>query len=151
MSLIFAVLLFMLAVTLVISDALLKNNIAIRLGGIVFMAVGVLWISQSMEHNKAIIYGIVAVVFLVIIRIWAQKNAAKIEKVMNGIQTTENVTIDQKGLTLTSLNPEGTVRIDGQRYKAICHSTNIPPNYPITVIGINNMTLSVSPIIPSSQ
>ncbi len=150
MSMIFAILLFIFAVSLVISDALIKNNAAIRLGGIVFLSVGVLWVSQSMESEKAIIYGIVAIVLLVIIRLWAQKNASTIEKLMNGVQSNENVQIDQTGLTLTSLNPEGTVRINGQRYKASSIKGNIPPNYPIKVVGVDKKTLSVVPETPSN-
>jgi membrane-bound ClpP family serine protease len=147
---IFAILLFLFAISLVISDALIKNNTAIRLGGIVFLSVGVMWVSQSMETDKAIIYGIVAIVLLVIIRLWAQKNAATIEKLMNGVQSNENIQIDQTGLTLTSLNPEGTIRINGQRYKASSMKGNIPPNYPIKVVGVDKKTLSVVPETPSN-
>jgi membrane-bound ClpP family serine protease len=142
---IFAILLFLFAVSLVISDALIKNNPAIRLGGIVFLSVGVLWVSQSMETDKAIIYGLTALVLLVFVRIWAQKNTSKIEKLMNGVQSTENIHVEQKGLTLTSLNPDGTVRINGQRYKATSVKGNIPPNYPIKVVGVDKKTLSVVP------
>ena len=147
----FTILLFLFAISLVISDVLLKKNLAIRLGGIVFLAVGVLWISQSMENEKAIIYGISALLLLLLIRFIMQKNAAKLEKLMIGVQSNENIHIDQTGLTLTSLNPDGMVRINGQRYKAISTSVNIPPNYPIKVVGIDKKTISVRPDSPSSQ
>ena len=151
MSMIFAILLFLFAVSLVISDALIKNNIAIRLGGIIFLTVGVLWISQSMETKEALTYGITSLVILVVIRIGAQKNASKIEKLMNGVQSTENIHVEQKGLTLTSLNPDGTVRINGKRYKATSMKGNIPPNYPIKVVGVDKKTLSVVPETHSGE
>ncbi|MFW6150934.1 MAG: NfeD family protein [Chloroflexota bacterium] len=53
--------------------------------------------------------------------------------------------VGSKGRTVTTLEPEGYVRVRGELWKAIAAGGYLGPHQDVTVIGLKEMTLLVSP------
>lgn len=53
--------------------------------------------------------------------------------------------VGARGRTVTTLDPEGYVRVGGELWKAVAAGESMGPQQEVTVIGLKEMTLLVSP------
>ncbi|MEP7253635.1 MAG: nodulation protein NfeD [Ginsengibacter sp.] len=138
---IFGIILFLLEIK-VISHGMLT------IGGIVSVLLGslILFRSSSTENfvtvSRALIFGVTAVTALFFLFVVGMGIKAQRGKLASGIE----VLIGKFGQTIETLQPFGSVRVNGEIWKAESLSGFISENEKIIVKGVKNLTLYVEQV-----
>ncbi len=150
MDLLFIALLILLALFLVIVEALLVPGITVAaIGALASIAYATVLVYQDYGFNWAIITLTVAIALSVVTLFLAirRKNIAKIELKSNSDSAIPNVrdsvAQNSKGVTMSRLAPMGTVIIQGNSYEAKSISGMLDPKSDVTVVGYEDNVLVV--------
>lgn len=140
MSLLFIALLIIFGLSLIIANRVVMKENIILISGIVFLLISLLWTWQIFGVVQAVILGVTCTIIILIAgNILKGRSAEE--------QTTVNVQAGDKGSAVTSLRPQGTIRLKGINYRATATGQNIPPNYPVEVVSVNSDGIIVRPVI----
>ncbi len=114
-------------------------------GACLFIGMAAGWAVKIFSPIAAIEVLVCAAILTGLVKILADKGVFRSETKEDEALLLAALKPGDTGSAITTLNPNGNIRINGHRFKARCTSTSVPANYPVEVAGIEQDTVIVEP------